>query len=48
MLVLLGIAIGIGGLWVYAKLRFIADEANIGAVAARRYAPVGGGLPHER
>ena len=34
---LLGIAIGIGGLWICATLRSIADEAKIGAVASRRY-----------
>ena len=44
VLVFLGIAIGIGGLWIYAKLRFIADATRIGAVAARRYAPEAGGL----
>lgn len=40
VLVLLGIAIGIGGLWAYAKFRSIADQASIGAAAARRYVPV--------
>ena len=33
VLVLLGIAIGIGGLWTYARFRSIADEASIVAVA---------------
>ena len=40
VLVFLGIAIGIGGLWAYAKFRSIADQASIGAAAARRYMPV--------
>ena len=40
MLVFLGIAIGIGGLWFYAKFRSIADQASIGAAAARRYISV--------
>ena len=44
VLVFLGIAIGIGGLWTYAKFRSIADQASIGAAAARRYAPMHGGL----
>ena len=44
VLVFLGIAIGIGGLWAYAKFRSIADQASIGAAAARRYAPVPRGL----
>lgn len=36
---LLDIAIGIGGLWTYAKFRSIAHEASIGAAAARHYMP---------
>ena len=40
VLVILGIAIGIGGLWAYAKFRSIADQASIGATAARRYVPM--------
>ena len=40
VLVFFGIAIGIGGLWAYAKFRSIADQASIGAAAARRYMPV--------
>ena len=38
--VFLGVAIGIGGLWTYAKFRSIADQASIGAAAARRYMAV--------
>ena len=38
-LVLLGVAIGIGGLWTYAKFRSIAHQASIGAAAARHYMP---------
>ena len=51
VLVILGIAIGIGGLWAYAKFRSIAGQASIGAAAARRYMamppdpPPGSGLP---
>ena len=37
VLVVLGIATGIGGLWFYAKFRTIAAEANIGATNAGRY-----------
>ena len=44
VLVFLGIAIGIGGLWIYAKFRSIADGASIGAAAARRYMPAPRGL----
>ena len=44
VLVVLGIVIGIGGLWFYARFRAIADEASIGAVAARRYVLVPRGL----
>ena len=40
VLVFLGVAIGIGGLWTYAKFRSIADQASIGAEAARRYMAV--------
>ena len=40
VLVFLGIAIGVGGLWAYAKFRSIANQASIGAAAARRYAPM--------
>ena len=40
MLVILGIAIGIGGLWAYARFRSVADQASIGAAAARRYVPM--------
>ena len=44
VLVILGIAIGIGGLWTYAKFRSIADQASLGAGAARRYMAMPGGL----
>ena len=44
VLVFLGIAIGIGGLWTYAKFRSIADQASIGEAAARRYVPMPRGL----
>ena len=44
VLVILGIAIGIGGLWTYAKFRSIADQASLGAAAARRYVAVPGDL----
>ena len=50
VLVFLGVAIGIGGLWASAKFRSIADQASIGA-AARRYMAMppdplpGSGLP---
>ena len=44
VLVILGIAIGIGGLWAYAKFRSIADQASIGAAPARRYVPMPRGL----
>ena len=37
VLVVLGIVIGVGGLWFYARFRAIATEATIGAAAARRY-----------
>ena len=37
VLVVLGLMIGIGGLWAYAKFRSIATEARIGAAATRRY-----------
>ena len=40
VLVFLGIAIGIGGLWGYVKFRSIADKTSIGAAAARRYMAV--------
>ena len=40
VLVFLGVAIGIGGLWTYAKFRSIANQASIGAEAARRYMAV--------
>ena len=40
VLVFLGVAIGLGGLWTYAKFRSIADQASLGAVAARRYMAV--------
>ena len=36
-LVVLGIVIGIGGLWFCARFQSIAAEARIGATAARRY-----------
>ncbi len=44
VLVFLGIAIGIGGLWACAKFRSIADQASIGAAAARRYVAMPRGL----
>ena len=44
VLVILGIAIGIGGLWTYAKFRSIADQASLGAAAARRCVDVPGDL----
>ena len=37
VLVVLGIVIGVGGLWFYVRFRAIATEASIGAAAARRY-----------
>ena len=37
VLVVLGIVIGVGGLWFYARFRAIAAEARIGATAARHY-----------
>ncbi len=39
VLVLLGVAIGIGGLWTYAKFRSIAHQASIGAAATHHYMP---------
>ena len=44
VLVFLGIAIGIGGLWACAKFRSIADQASIAAAATRRYVPMPRGL----
>ena len=44
VLVVLGIVIGIGGLWFCAKFRAIASEATIGAAATRRYVLVPPGL----
>ena len=38
VLAVLGLVIGIGGLWAYAKFRAIASEARIGAAAARALA----------
>ena len=40
VLVFLGVAIGIDGLWTYARFRSIADQASIGAASARRYMAV--------
>ena len=37
VLVVLGIVIGVGGLWIYARFRAIATEARIGSAAVRRY-----------
>ena len=37
VLVVLGVVIGVGGLWFYAKFRAIAAEANTGATNAGRY-----------
>ena len=37
VLVVLGVLIGIGGLWTYAKFHAIAREARIGAAAARAH-----------
>ena len=37
VLVLLGVVIGVGGLWFYVKFRAIAAQASIGATNARRY-----------
>ena len=37
VVVVLGIVIGVGGLWFYARFRYIATEATIGAAAVRRY-----------
>ena len=45
VLVVLGIVIGIGGLWFYAKFRAIAAEARIGAAAARHYSLAPQGRP---
>ena len=44
VLVVLGIVIGVGGLWFHARLRAIAAEASIGAAVARGYVPAPGGL----
>lgn len=38
VLVILGVVIGVGGLWFYARFRAIAAVASIGAAAAPRYA----------
>ena len=38
--VVLGLLIGVGGLWIYVKLQAIASEARIGAAAARARATV--------
>ena len=35
LLVVLGLLVGVGGLWAYAKFRAIAREARMGAAAAR-------------
>ena len=40
VLVVLGLLIGVGGLWIYVKLQAIASEARIGAAAARALATV--------
>ena len=40
VLVFLAVAIGIGGIWTYAKFRSIADQASVGVAAARRYMAV--------
>ena len=40
VLVVLGLLIGVGGLWAYAKFQSIASEARIGAAAARALATV--------
>lgn len=45
VLLVLGIVIGIGGLWFYAKFRVIAAEARIGASAERHYSLAPQGLP---
>ena len=45
VLVVLGIVIGVGGLWFYAKFRAIAVKASIGAAAARHYVLVTPGAP---
>ena len=37
VLVVLGIVIGVAGLWFHARFRAIATEARIGAAAARCY-----------
>ena len=37
VLVVLGIVIGVGGLWFYPRFRAIATKATIGAAAVRRY-----------
>ena len=44
VLVVLGIAIGIGGIWAYAKFRAIATQAEMGMAVARghAYSPWGG------
>ena len=44
VLVVLAIAIGIGGLWLGARLRAIAADARIGAAVARGYVPAPEGL----
>ena len=40
VLVLLGMAIGVGGIWTYAKFRSIAEQASIGSASERRYMAV--------
>ena len=47
VLVVLGVVIGIGGLWAYAKFRSIAAQAGIGATSARRYVLAPRGILHD-
>ena len=44
VLVVLGIVIGVGGLWFSARLRAIAAQARIGEAVARGYVPASHGL----
>ena len=48
VLVVLGIVIGVAGLWFYARFHVIATEARIGAAAARYYFLAPPGLLSDR
>ena len=45
-LIVLGIAIGVAGLWLYARFQAIAAEAKVGAAIARHYVLAPDGLLH--